>query len=101
MRLSPEMVIQLIHKHYGNDGIAGLKMELLRSGQTAQYRNNTIYGYLDAKELLHTFDVDYEQLALLLRNRARIPEKKLHHIKKRSSKLIDEVQALQQSKQAV
>ena len=37
-------------------------MELLRAGETAQYRNNTIYGYHDAKELLATFDVNYEEL---------------------------------------
>ena len=101
MKLSPEMVVELIHKHYGNDGIAGLKMELLRAGETAQYRNNTIYGYFDAKELLSTFDVDHEKLSSLLRSRARIPEKKLRYVKKKSSNLIDEAKALQHSKHAI
>ena len=101
MKLSPEMVIELIHKHYGYDGIAGLKMELLRAGETAQYRNNTIYGYFDAKELLATFDVNYDELADTLRKRAKIPGKKLRYSKKKLSNLIDETKALQHSKHAI
>ena len=101
MRLSAQNTIDLIFKHYGNDGIAGLKMELLRSGETAQYRNNVVYGYHDAKKLLTTFDVDQEELSSLLRTRARISEKKLRHVKKKSSDLLDEAKALQHSKHAV
>ena len=49
MKLSPDNVIELIQKHYGNDGIAGLKMDLLRMGETATVRNIMVYGYFDAK----------------------------------------------------
>ena len=101
MKLSSENIIDLVYRHYGNDGIAGLKMELLRAGETAQYRNNTIYGYFDAKELLATFDVNYEELADTLRKRAKIPGKKLRYRKKKSSDLLDEAKALQHSKHAI
>jgi len=101
MKLSSENVIDLIYKHYGNDGIAGLKMELLRYGNTAQYRNNTIYGYFDAKELLATFDVDNSELADVLRKRAKIPGKKLHYVKKKQSNLLDDAKKLQNTKQAI
>ena len=49
MNLSPDNVIEVIQKHYGNDGIAALKMDLLRMSETAQFRNSMMYGYFDAK----------------------------------------------------
>lgn len=103
MKLSPEQITELIFKHYGNDGIAGLKMELLRSGETAQFRNNVIYSYFDAKQLLTTFDIDggYEALGDYLRKRAKIPDKKLKHVKKKQSELLQEAKNLQLVKQPI
>lgn len=101
MKLSSNEVIELIFKHYGSDGIAGLKMELLRAGETAQFRNNVVYGYHDAKQLLATFDVNYEDLGITLRKRAKIPDTKLKHVKKKTSNLIEEAKKLQHKKQAI
>lgn len=103
MKLTPAQIIELISKHYGNDGIAGLKMELLRAGETAQFRNNTIYSYFDAKKLLTTFDIEggMEALGMALRKRAKIPDKKLKHVKKKSNDIIEEAKKLQSVKQAI
>lgn len=103
MKLSPEQITDLMFKHYGNDGIAGLKMELLRAGETAQFRNNAVYGYFDSKQLLATFDIDggYEALGNYLRKRAKIPDTKIRHVKKKVTDLIEEAKALQTRKSAI
>lgn len=103
LKISPEVITDLVYKHYGNDGIAGLKMEMLRSGETAQYRNNVVYSYFDAKQLLTAFDIDggLEALGDYLRKRAKIPDKKLRHVKKKQSDLLEEAKASQMRKQAI
>ena len=69
---TPEEIIELAQRYYGNDGIGGLKAALLNIGRSEQYRNNFVYAYSAAREILGGFDVDLDALAMLLRRRAQI-----------------------------
>lgn len=91
---TPDEIIQLCYKYYKDDGIAGLKLALLLAGQTMQYRNNPIYGFNTAKEILSIFDVSHEDLALKLRDRAKITDKRLYTIRKKQINFVEDLKSI-------
>ena len=91
---TPDEIIQLVEKYYNKDGIAGLKLALALSGHTEQFRNNTVYGLNTCKEILSTFNVDVENLALVLRERARIQGKRLYTIRKKKIDFFSDLQEI-------
>ena len=88
---TPDEIIALAEKYYKKDGIAGLKLALVLSGQTEQYRNNTVYAFNTAKEILSSFDVDTEALAIKLRERAQIKDKRLYTIRKKNLDIMSDL----------
>ena len=91
---TPDEIIALAEKYYKKDGIAGLKLALALSGHTEQYRNNTVYGFNTAKEILSTFNVDVEALSLRLRERSQIQGKRLYTIRKKKIDFFSDLQEL-------
>lgn len=89
---TPDEIIKLALKYYQKDGIAGLKQALLLSGQTLQYRNSTVYGFNMGKEILSSFDIDLEALAITLRERAGISDKRLYTIRKKKVNFIKDLE---------
>lgn len=85
---SPEEIVKLAEKYYKKDGIAGLKQALLLTGHNQQFRNNTVYAFNTAREILSTFNVNLDELADHLRKRAQIPDKRLYTIKRKEKDLI-------------
>lgn len=88
---TPDEIIALAEKYYKKDGIAGLKLALLLAGHTLQYRNNPVYGLNTCKEILSTFDVDTEALAIKLRERAQITDKRLYTIRRKNLDFIKDL----------
>lgn len=93
-KATPNEIIQLAEKYYKKDGIAGLKLALALSGHTEQYRNNTVYGFNTCKEILSTFDIDTEKLALRLRERSQIQGKRLYTIRKKKLDFFSDLQEI-------
>lgn len=91
---TPDEIIALAEKYYEKDGIAGLKQALLLSGHTEQYRNHVVYGFNTCKEILSTFNVDVEALAIKLRQRAKITDKRLYTIRKKKLDFIGDLKEI-------
>lgn len=91
---TPDEIIDLAQKYYSNHGIAGLKLALLVSGQTAQYQNQLIYSYNTCKEILSSFDIDLEQLALRMRERAQIKGTRLYTIRKKKTDFVADLEKI-------
>lgn len=93
-KATPDEIIELAQKYYANHGISGLKLALLTTGQTAQYQNQLIYSYNTCRELLSSFDIDLESLALRMRERAQIKGTRLYTIKKKKTDFIADLEKI-------
>ena len=82
LKLSVSDAIKIIDNRYGKDGRSGLKLALLKHGQTQQYRNNIVYAYMDSIKLLSEADIDLELLSKTVRAMAGIKDKRLYNINK-------------------
>ncbi len=91
---TPDEIIQLAQKYYANHGIAGLKLALLTTGQTAQYQNQVIYSYNTCKEILSSFDINLEQLAQRMRERAQIRGTRLYTIRKKKTDFVADLEKI-------
>ena len=94
VQATEEEIIALVQKYYKIDGIAGLKDAILLGGHTTQYRNNRVYAFNLAVELLQVFDVDVEKLAIKLRDRAKITDKRLYSIRKKKINFMGDLMEL-------
>ena len=95
-KATPTEIIKLCEKYYKKDGIAGLKQALLLGGYHQQYRNNTVYAFNMAKEILSSFDIDMEALADELRKRAQIPDTRLYTIKRHQKDFLKDLESIRQ-----
>lgn len=82
MKVTEDEVIKILDNRYGKDGRSGLKLAVLKYGQTQQYRNNVIYGYTDAMKILSSVNVDIESLSKKIRGLAGIKDKRLYNVNK-------------------
>lgn len=97
IKAHPSDVIKLAEKYYKKDGVAGLKLALLVAGYSEQYRNNTVYGFNTAQEILQSVDVDRQELALELRRRAQIKDTRLYTIRKKKVDFIKDLEDIQKN----
>ena len=97
VKAEPNDIIKLAEKYYKGDGIKGLKNALLLSGQTAQFRNNEVYATNTAQEILGIFDVDPEELSLILRKNAKISDKRVYTIRKKKIDFIADLEEIQKN----
>ena len=92
---SPKEIDQLICKYYGTkDGRAGMKLALVNSGVLHQFRNKPVYAYNIAYDLLSTFEVDKEQLALYYRDLAQIKDKRLYTPRRKNVNFFEDLQLI-------
>ncbi len=96
-KATPKDIIKLAQKYYGKDGIMGLKLALLLAGQTLQFRNKTVYTFNTGQELLASFDIDQEELALELRSNARIKDTRLYTIHKKKTDFMKDLVEIQKN----
>lgn len=96
VKATPQEIIKLAEKYYKKDGRAGLKLALLLAGFTAQYRNNTIYAFNMAREILQSFDIDLEALALVLREQAQIKDPRLYTIRSKRTNFLEDLEKIRQ-----
>lgn len=97
IKATPRDVIRLAKKYYKLDGIAGLKLALTLQGITHQYRNNLVYAFNTALEILSTFDVDPEALASEMRKDAQISDKRLNAISKKRLDFVKDLEDIQKN----
>lgn len=92
---TPREVDELICHYYGEkDGRAGMKLALTIAGVTHQFRNHPVYAYNLAKEILSTFDIDPEEMALYYRTKAQIKDKRLYTIRKKKVDFIKDLEEI-------
>lgn len=91
---TPDEIIDLMFKYYGRDGIVGLKLGLINTGQTRQFRNKSVYAYNMAVDMLRFFDIDHEKLANRMRERAGIKGTGLHTIRRKKTDFIADLEKI-------
>lgn len=97
IKATPRDIIRLAQKYYRKDGVMGLKLALALQGQTHQYRNKVIYGLHTAVEILSSFDVDPDALAMELRKDAQIKGTRLYSIHKKKTDFIKDLEEIQKN----
>lgn len=97
IKATPRDVIRLAEKIYGPDGRAGLKIALSLQGQNAQWRNRTVYGLNTAIDILSSFDVDPEALAMELRKDAQIKDPRLYTINRKKVDFVQELKEIHEN----
>ena len=92
---TPEEIDKLICRYYGvKDGRAGMKLALTNAGVTHQFRNNVVYSFNLAYDVLSVFSVDPDKLADYYRKIAQIPDKRLYTINKKKKDFIADLKEI-------
>lgn len=91
---TPAEIDELMKNYYGDEGRIGLKLALVNTGITHQFRNKPIYAYNIALELFSTFEVDKEAMGTFLRNIAQIKDKRLYTSKRKKVDFFADLQEI-------